>query len=392
MKEREIGDIYKEKFANYQQTPPTHLWESIQKDSSLQKFNHKHQIRRFSIYAGITLSVLTVVILTAIHFFAPSNADNKSEQSDIQQVITKTTPSQPTAAPASKQTEIVDAELNHASPAVSSEINYTHRSVNHNDPSTLSSIVSLNSEKNNIPASEPLDNKSLSFNEKPAIVPNKDSQPSLPISKDNQTSQDQVSHLVSTDTISYSESLISSDKSLSDNGFPTSPDSIVRTKVGMLHYSKDTSVCRNAEVVLYVENAGKVRWSTGIVSPYITVYPEEFTIFYADITTLEGKDTMIYIRVDVFDCKLFVPTAFTPNGDGLNDEFIVHAPMGITNYECIIFDPASRILFKTNSVMEGWDGTTDGKKLPHGAYFYVITYRDPLGEKHVDKGQIVLIR
>src|SRR5574344_2750573 len=101
MKEREIGEIYREKFANYQQTPPAHLWESIQKDSSLLKFNRKHQIRRFSIYAGITLSVLTVVILTAIHFFAPSNADNKSEQSDIQQVITKTTPSQPTAAPAS---------------------------------------------------------------------------------------------------------------------------------------------------------------------------------------------------------------------------------------------------------------------------------------------------
>lgn len=388
MKEREIGEIYREKFANYQQTPPAHLWESIQKDSSLLKFNRKHQIRQFSIYAGITLSVLTVVILTAIHFFAPSNADNKS---DIQQVITKTTPSQPTAAPASKQAEIADAESNHASPAVPSEMNNTQSPVNHNDPSTLSSIVSLHPEKNNISASEPLDNKSLSINEKPAIIPNEESQPSLPISKDNQASDDQVSHVVPTD-ISHSESLISSDKSLSDNGFPTSPDSIVRTKVGILHYSKDTSVCRNSEVVLYVENAGKVRWSTGIVSPYITVYPEDFTIFYADITTLEGKDTMIYIRVDVFDCKLFVPTAFTPNGDGLNDEFMVHAPMGITNYECIIFDPASRILFKTNSVMEGWDGTTDGKKLPHGAYFYVITYRDPLGEKHVDKGQIVLIR
>jgi gliding motility-associated-like protein len=69
----------------------------------------------------------------------------------------------------------------------------------------------------------------------------------------------------------------------------------------------------------------------------------------------------------------FIQTAFTPNGDGVNDVFEIKQK-GITEWHMQIFDRWGKMVFETYDVKESWDGTDmkSGKPLPQGAYTYQI--------------------
>lgn len=363
MKEKEIGDLFREKLANSRQNVPDHLWESIQNDPSLQHFNRKQHRLKMAKYAGITAAAVAIITV-AILAFLPQSKNIQTKSIDNQQITKIESPN--------TLVTVADDSILHNSHHLESA-----------KPAEQQPIVENIAPSATVPATEevkPVTHQPIREFQMENVAAVKETTPQTVV-KPKENNQ---LHQIAQD--------IKATKHASNVPVIPAHEATLKTKVGVLSYSKDTSVCRNSEVVLYVENAAKVYWSTGSSANTITVYPDESTIFYANIATLQGTDTLIYIRIDVFDCELFVPTAFTPNSDGLNDEFLVHAPMGISNYECIIFDPASRILFKSNSITNGWDGTADGKKLPHGAYFYVITYRDQLNEKHIVKGQIILVR
>ncbi|MFA7275048.1 MAG: gliding motility-associated C-terminal domain-containing protein [Crocinitomicaceae bacterium] len=74
-----------------------------------------------------------------------------------------------------------------------------------------------------------------------------------------------------------------------------------------------------------------------------------------------------------------LPNVFTPNGDGVNDEFFV-VTTGMENYSLVVLDANSQVVWKTNNPDERWDGKSlNGDKLPIGSYIYFITAQDELG-------------
>ena len=89
--------------------------------------------------------------------------------------------------------------------------------------------------------------------------------------------------------------------------------------------------------------------------------------------------------------EFFVPSAFTPNGDGLNDLFYVKANFEPRNYELSVFNRNGDLLFITRDINTGWDGTLHGKTLAHGMYVYIIKYKDTQGVEQKKQGQILLI-
>lgn len=90
--------------------------------------------------------------------------------------------------------------------------------------------------------------------------------------------------------------------------------------------------------------------------------------------------------------KLFVPSAFTPNGDGLNDQFLVSSNFDPLSFDITIFTKASEKVFHSRSIDIGWDGTKYGAALPQGVYLYLIKYTNPDGKVESQKGQILLLK
>jgi len=104
------------------------------------------------------------------------------------------------------------------------------------------------------------------------------------------------------------------------------------------------------------------------------------------------QDTMKILLLD-----LFVPSAFSPNFDGLNDRFRVKGPtQGIENYNFYVYNRWGQLIWHANNFNDSWDGTFNGAECPVDVYTWVMKFgvtgnllnRD----KVVKRGIITLIK
>ena len=90
--------------------------------------------------------------------------------------------------------------------------------------------------------------------------------------------------------------------------------------------------------------------------------------------------------------QLYAPTAFTPNGDHLNDTFLVKPSKPLTYYHIAIYDNNNITVYEGNNILKGWNGTYEGSPEPVGSYLWVINYQAE-GTKVVQiSGWVELIR
>ncbi len=94
----------------------------------------------------------------------------------------------------------------------------------------------------------------------------------------------------------------------------------------------------------------------------------------------------------VGQASLFVPSGFTPNGDGLND---VLRPLNVgyakLNY-FRVFNRWGELVYAGNEMGEGWDGKYKGQKAEMGTYFWLLSIQDRFGVDHTVKGDATLVR
>ncbi len=97
------------------------------------------------------------------------------------------------------------------------------------------------------------------------------------------------------------------------------------------------------------------------------------------------------INIDVSESQIMAPNVFTPNGDGVNDEFRV-AYTSIAEFQATIINRWGRTIFSWNDPQKGWDGTISGKPAAEGTYFYIIRARGADDKDYLLKGHINLLR
>ena len=104
----------------------------------------------------------------------------------------------------------------------------------------------------------------------------------------------------------------------------------------------------------------------------------------------EARDT---VNIKVFKgSAVYVPTGFTPNGDGRND-FLRGLYIGIKKVHYLrIYNRWGQLVFSTNSLTEGWDGTIKGNKQQTGTYVWMLKAEDLAGKIYEMKGTSTLIR
>ena len=130
-----------------------------------------------------------------------------------------------------------------------------------------------------------------------------------------------------------------------------------------------------------------------------TIYAYRFTDpgLHCVKLTVTSSDTATKCKSYSYGCfrvsesAIFVPNAFTPNGDGNNDEFKV-AYRSIASYRCRIYDQWGTKVYDSEDITSGWDGTVYGSAASIGVYFYVIEAKGVDGTKHNKKGTINLLR
>lgn len=88
---------------------------------------------------------------------------------------------------------------------------------------------------------------------------------------------------------------------------------------------------------------------------------------------------------------LFVPNAFTPNEDGINEKFGV-VGQSIGKFNMKIYNVWGEVVYETNNPNDGWDGTFKGKASPVGTYIYTINAKGLKGERLYRNGNFALVK
>jgi len=89
--------------------------------------------------------------------------------------------------------------------------------------------------------------------------------------------------------------------------------------------------------------------------------------------------------------RLFFPTAFTPNDNKHNDVF-KPTFLFVKHFKMTVYNRQGEIVFETNDIERGWDGTHKNTRAPADSYAYFAEAEDNKGEKFTTKGSFILIR
>ena len=97
------------------------------------------------------------------------------------------------------------------------------------------------------------------------------------------------------------------------------------------------------------------------------------------------------IPVPSADALVFAPNSFTPNGDGINDEWAISASC-INEFECLIFDRWGQLISTLNAEDPQWDGTIFGQPAKPDLYVYLLNVKASFGSSDRYRGSIMLLR
>ncbi|MFK7921794.1 MAG: gliding motility-associated C-terminal domain-containing protein [Bacteroidia bacterium] len=90
-------------------------------------------------------------------------------------------------------------------------------------------------------------------------------------------------------------------------------------------------------------------------------------------------------------CISYIPSAISPNGDGVNDYFQLQYKCEPEQFSMRIYDSASKLILEVDQADHSWDGSYDGEIAPEGAYVWIISYQTPNGRQISQRGKVMLI-
>ncbi|MEO6290315.1 MAG: T9SS type B sorting domain-containing protein, partial [Ginsengibacter sp.] len=162
---------------------------------------------------------------------------------------------------------------------------------------------------------------------------------------------------------------------------------------------RDTIVVENQPLQLSGTGAEVFLWTppiglnnNTIPNPIATLQDNQQYVL--QVRSAAGCNATDTINVIVYKVKpgLYVPSAFTPNGDGLNDVF-KPIPIGMKSIKYFrIYDRRGRLIFSTNVQNKGWDGTFKGSPQDSQVFVWIIEGVDYLDKVVSQKGTVTLVR
>ncbi|MFN8294881.1 MAG: gliding motility-associated C-terminal domain-containing protein [Chitinophagales bacterium] len=182
-----------------------------------------------------------------------------------------------------------------------------------------------------------------------------------------------------------------------DCGSATDEIVIFKNDLPVVNLGNDTAFCEGELLLNAPVEMRSYLWSTGSQLPSITVTEEgTYSVKVTDENGCSNSDT-IDISSNCFN-DLWIPNAFTPNGDGVNDVFLVRGnPRNTTIERFVIYNRWGNKVFEANNILPsdvsaGWDGKYKGESSPFEVYGYEVIARFTNGEKKTLKGNVTLLK
>lgn len=156
---------------------------------------------------------------------------------------------------------------------------------------------------------------------------------------------------------------------------------------------------------IYKNTDGSFREMIGL-APADTIYTTDYRNLMYEIRGGEvcfmvkavryGVDPGDYEAFSNISCfkafeEVYVPTAFTPDDDGLNDYFRPVMPFTPSTYYLVIRERNGRLVFSSSDFNESWDGTFTGRKLPPDVYLWHLRLQTPSGTVIEKRGSVAII-
>lgn len=181
---------------------------------------------------------------------------------------------------------------------------------------------------------------------------------------------------------------------VSQNGCSDSDQVAVKIKQPIsIELGEDAEICKDKTITLpsiaTTDATDKYLWQDGSTDRSFTVTKEG--VYHVTVSNECDtiSDTLV---VTERNCHFFFPTAFSPNGDGLNDYVhLVGDVSAVSDFILRVYNRWGEAVFQTNDASKGWDGMYKGQKAEVGTYYYIVKYKYD-GEEEVLKGDLMLVR
>ncbi|QHS60670.1 PKD domain-containing protein [Chitinophaga agri] len=160
----------------------------------------------------------------------------------------------------------------------------------------------------------------------------------------------------------------------------------------------DTILAKGQQLQLTASGGEFYAWSppdglSSINIPDPVVSGDQDMTYYLKVSNSQGCFGYDSISVKYYaGPEVYIPTAFSPNGDGQNDKFRF-IPVGITAYEFFrIFNRWGQEVYSSTDFRKGWDGTIKGEPAPVDTYIWILSGKDFTGKSILKKGTVTLVK
>lgn len=372
---KDIGDIYREAFKDYSKKPSAKTWENIEA-----KLTKPVSVTSGLLKNNYFIAFSSMLVVAVIVFIVLRNT-NSIEELNI-------------ADPIENVSVIASPENEEVAAAVAVEVEQELTE-------SKTKRKTIEAEKI-IPPAEQKDDVDVNLKSEQSESQQELSQSTPEISTDKTEQISNESDIVNNDALNAAEKNIPNKSTTKETGIleqekpveetEKTEDIIEDVPIIPIEFPLDQKICRGEKANLEVKGGITYKWNNGEEGSLISINPLVTTIYAVTVTDAGQNLHYGSIMVEVYECSpLFVPDAFTPDGDGLNDVFIAKGT-DIIEFDLRVHSRTGKMIFETNNINIGWDGRIDGKMAQPGVYFYTIRFVDSLKKVHNLNGHLTLLR
>ena len=359
-----IGKFFQESLKDMEVKPDAAVWTAVKQQSGISS--------GFSALSKLAILGFAAVAIVSSYMLFLNNDNNKSE--DIAETISAPVQSVNPSTPTAEAVEInVDSSDSNETLVLKS--NPKKNTILKQQKQSVVSVKKERKEDSLVKKQQPKQKKNM--------IVKRDTSGEIELTPEQELYQ---SHL-----INFSQDTVLA--KVKEEVLPEEVLAVETQDSAHIEYSENPTICFGEDAILQVKGGLSYIWNTGANTSKIKVSPVEQSDYWVVITDEFGNQIkhIFTVYIDRECTAIFVPSAFTPNSDGVNDMFKAEG-IGVQSFKMIIFNREGQIVYESSNIDDPWDGTYRGSRLSSRAYFYKITYVDAKGVAHNKQGQVTLIR